>query len=145
MYFTKRQAEISAEVRQLVRDGSKKGTTGNPETRTTRIRSVFWEYVLIYSILLVTTCALLGLVLGGSYLRTLNQHQANTLRAQAGQAVTALETQAQSMHELSLKLSIQRIFRRSYLVESHYHRIAIAEALEQYQYYCGFADEFALV
>lgn len=129
----------------MVYDGSDKRHNQHFKTKTARIRSVFWEYVLIYSILLVTTCILLGLVLGGSYLRTLNQHQEDMLRSQATQTIAAIETQMKSMRELSLKLSVQRIFQRSYLAESNYHRITIAEALEQYQYYCGFADEFALI
>jgi|GEM_PF-3724850 len=110
-----------------------------------RGKSEYWRYIAVCLVLLAITFVLLGLVLGTSYLRALNQDKEETLSKQAELAVQSLGAQEKSMHELSLKLSIQNQFRRSFLLESHYNRIQMADALRQYQSYCAIVDLFALV
>ena len=110
-----------------------------------RRKSEYWRYIAICLILLAITFVLLGLVLGTSYLRALNQDRTQTLGNQAELAIQSLEAQEKSMHELSLKLSIQNQFRRSFLMESNYNRIEMADALRQYQSYCAIVDLFAVV
>ncbi|MBO4884466.1 MAG: helix-turn-helix domain-containing protein [Clostridia bacterium] len=110
-----------------------------------RRKSEYWRYIAICLILLAITFVLLGLVLGTSYLRALNQDRTETLGNQAELAIQSLEAQEKSMHELSLKLSIQNHFRRSFLLESNYNRIEMADALRQYQSYCAIVDLFAVI
>ena len=108
-------------------------------------KSEYWRYICICLILLAITFVLLGFVLGTSYLRAMNKDITETLNNQAELAIQSLEAQEKSMHELSLKLSIQNHFRRSFLLENNYNRIQIADALRQYQSYCAIADTFALI
>ena len=110
-----------------------------------RRKSAYWGYVAICLILFTITFAVLGLVLGSSYLRSLNEAKTESLYNQAEHAVESLYTQEKSMHELSMKLSVQNVFRRSFLLAQSYNRIVIADALRQYASYCAIADEFALV
>ena len=37
-------------------------------------KSVFWEYVLVCTLLTLITCVCIGAVLGSVYLRTINSH-----------------------------------------------------------------------
>lgn len=110
-----------------------------------RGRSVFWEYVLVCTLLITLTSLLLGVVLGRSYLRTFDEHQRQTLQKQADIAAQSLNAQMDTMRELAAKLSIQSVFRHSYINQRKFNKISVAEALSQYQSYSALSDCFALI
>ena len=110
-----------------------------------RRKSAYWGYVTACLILFAITFALLGLVLGSSFLRSLNDSKSEYISAQAERALESLKEQETSMHELSLKLSVQDVFRRSFIMEQPYNRIVVADALRLYASYCAIVKSFALV
>lgn len=107
--------------------------------------SLFWEFILIYTMLVLLTSVLLGSVLTGVYLRSINQRSQDMIQSQAEHAVEDLKAQLDSMRTLSLKLSVQRIFSPDYFKKSKAHEIELLDALEQYQSYSSLATEFLLL
>ena len=108
-------------------------------------KSVFWEYVLVCTVLALITCVCIGAVLGSVYLRTINSHNEQMIQSQAAQAVAALDSQIGSMRQLALRFSTQRIYRASHVLQHKYNALTTAQALAQYQSYCPLATQFALM
>lgn len=110
-----------------------------------RSLSLFWEFILIYSMLVLLTSVLLGSVLTSIYLRSINQRSCSMLQSQAEHAITDLESQLESMRTLSLKLSVQHIYTPEYFLKSKVHEIELLSSLKQYQSYLSLAHEFLLI
>lgn len=125
--------------------GKRKREKGVAFMKPRRSGSVFWEYVLICTLLTLVACICLCAVLGSIYLRTINRHNETTLQNQADHAVSALDSQVESMYQLALRLSTQNIYRYSYFRSSKYAELQIAQSLSQYQSYCPLADLFSLM
>jgi AraC-like DNA-binding protein len=107
--------------------------------------SIFWEYVLVCTVLALITCVCIGAVLGTTYLRTVNNRNAQMIQSQATQAISALDAQIDSMHQLALRFSTQRIYQASHVLQHKYNALTTAQALSQYQTYCPLATQFALM
>ena len=110
-----------------------------------RSLSLFWEFILIYTMLVLLTCVLLGSVLTQVYLRSLHQRNQTMLQSQATHAVEDLDAQLEAMRTLSLKLSVQRIYTPDYFEKSKMREIELLNSLQQYQSYLSLADEFLLM
>lgn len=110
-----------------------------------RSLSLFWEFILIYSMLVLLTSVLLGSALTTVYLCSINQRSRNMMQSQAERAIDDLEAQLESMHTLSLKLSVQHIYTPEYFRKSKVHEIELLNALKQYQSYLSLANEFLLI
>ena len=108
-------------------------------------RSVFWKYIALYMTLMLTTFVLLAIVLGNSYLHMLNRHRESSTLMQAQQAVSTLEVQMDTMHDLALQLSIHSMYRKSYLEETPYHSLLIADSLTRYASYNILSSSFSLL
>lgn len=118
---------------------------GASPLKTKHSKSVFWEYVLVCTTLALITCVCIGAVLGSVYLRTINSHNEQRIQDQASHAVSALDSQIDSMRQLSLRFSTQRIYRASYILQHKYNALTTAQALSQYQSYCPLSTQFALM
>lgn len=113
--------------------------------KTKHSNSVFWEYVVACTILALITCVCIGAVLGAVYLRTINSRNEQMIQSQSSLAVTALDSQVESMHQLALRFSIQRIYRASYVLQHSYNALTMAQTLPRYESYCPLAAQFALM
>lgn len=107
--------------------------------------SLFWEFILVYTLLVLLTSVLLGSVLTGVYLRNVNLRSQNMIQSQATHAVADLKAQLDAMRMLSLKMSVQRTYSLNYFSKSKSHEIELLDSLQRYQSYLSLTDEFALM
>ena len=107
--------------------------------------SVFWEYVLMCILVITISGVLVGGIAGKAYIRAINDHQLKLVQSQADHAVSDLNSQLDSMHKLSLKMSIQYLYQQSYFRGNAVNEIEVATSLSQYSSYADLASEFALM
>lgn len=106
---------------------------------------MFWEFILIYTALVLLTSVLLGSVLSSVYLRSIHRRSCSITQSQADHAVDDLNAQLDTMRTLSLKLSVNRTFTPEFFQQSKSSEIALLDSLAQYQSYLSLADEFVLL
>ena len=107
--------------------------------------SVFWEYVLVCSAVALISCLIMGFLLGTAYLRAINSRDEELTENRAFSAVQSLNSQLDSMHQLSVRLSSQRIYHSEILFHHKYNVLTAAHSITQYQSYCPMASEFVLL
>lgn len=107
--------------------------------------SVFWEYVLVCTTLALISCLCMGMLLGINYTRTINSRNEQAVQSQAARAITSLETQLESMHHISLQLSINRIYRSDYALGDAVNTMTVARAFSQHAPFCPLANRIALM
>lgn len=104
--------------------------------------SVFWRYVLVSTTLALITCICVGAVLSSGYSRIINNRNEQILEDRASRAVENLDTQIESMHYVSLQLSIKLTYQPEYALNN---TIEVARAFSQYRSLCPMATQFALM
>ena len=107
--------------------------------------SLFLGYIAFYAALVFLTALLLGALLSGIFLRNINHSMQSNAQNRIESACQDLDAQMESMRLLSLKLSVQRLYQKSYFSRSKYREIELLESLSRYQAYSSLASEFALI
>ena len=107
--------------------------------------SVFWEYVFVCAAVALISCLITGFLLGSIYLRSINARNEQMLQDQSVHAVQELDSQLDSMHQLSIQLSVQRIYRADHILAHKYNVLTAAQSITQYQSYCPMSSQFVLV
>jgi AraC-like DNA-binding protein len=113
--------------------------------KTKQSNSVFWEYVFVCAAVALISCVITGFLLGSIYLRSINARNEQMLQDQSVHAVQELDSQLDSMHQLSIQLSVQRIYRADHILAHKYNVLTAAQSITQYQSYCPMSSQFVLV
>ena len=107
--------------------------------------SIFWEYVFVCAMVALISCLITGFLLGSIYLRSINARNEQMLQDQSVHAAQELDSQVDSMHQLSIRLSVQRIYRADHIFAHKYNVLNAAQSIIQYQSYCPMSSQFVLV
>lgn len=92
--------------------------------------------------LALITCICVGAVLSSGYSRIINNRNEQILEERASRAVENLNMQLESMHYVSLQLSIKPVYQAEY---ARNNTIEVARAFSQYRSLCPMATQFALM
>ena len=108
-------------------------------------KSIFVRYILLYLLIVLLACVLLGSILTLTWVSSTNKVREQTALKQANVAVEDLNDQFEPMKSLAVKLSAMKLTQPSFLFSSKLHETELLDVLRQYSSYVGISSEFALV